>query len=536
MRTCQRLAFRENTKVSRPRLVIAIACLILAGTLGVAPAQAASGIAVRSSSVLPEQPPIGGVVRLTLDVVNDSASAWTARDTVRIRWAGSGQTAVETTQPFGQNVAAGGQTTLALVTLAPSAVGDFTLAVTLNTHGTQLALGDPIAFHLSGFLFSGRGNGHGLGMSQWGARGRGQAGQDYRNILHAYYQGVSIDVRDTNRTVRVGLTHFAVNLARLWPRLYGPFQEIAGPATVDGMPLTAEAGGFLVFGTNPKGQPTVLVQRPDGSRGLPIVIARPMTVRATGPAGLRTNLLESLDSDFRRGSEEHRYGGTLTIIPKGGARVVLVNTLPFEDYLKDVVPAEMPFAWGAEALKAQAIAARTYALRKILLGGSGDFDLEGTTYDQAYGGLGVERSASSEAVDATRGQVLTSGGRLIDALYMASGGGHTENSEYGFIRWNNGLVPAAYFSYLRGIPDPLDLSPAWQVGPFSPTVAAQILRDDGEDVGDRLVGIDVLQKGPSGRVLGVRFRGNNGTFEMSGPGLRAVFGLPDTLVTVVGGA
>ena len=521
----------------RRRLSAAVAGVIVAGALGGAPVRAASAVTVRSSSVLPQQPPIGGVVRLTLDVRNDSASAWSPHDTVRIRWVRSnGQTELEVTQPLGLSVPAGGETTLALVTLAPSAVGDFTLAVILTTHGTQLALGDPTPFHLSGFLFSGRGNGHGLGMSQWGARGRGEAGQDYRSILQAYYQGVSIDVRDTSRPVRVGLTHFAINLTRPWPRLFGPFQEIAGPATVDGTSLSVETGGFLVFGSNPTGRPTVLVQRPDGSRGQPIAITRPLTVRASGPAGLRTNLLESLDSDFRRGSEERRYGGTLTIVPKAGARVVLVNTLPLEDYLKDVVPAEMPFSWGAEALKAQAIAARTYALRKILLAGPGDFDLEGTTYDQAYGGLGEERAASSEAVDATRGQVLTSVGHLIDALYMASGGGHTENSEYGFIRWNHGLVPAAFFSYLRGIPDPLDQSPAWQVGPFSPAVAAQIIRDDGEDVGDTLVGIDILQKGPSGRVLGVRLRGISQSIEMSGPNLRGAFGLPDTLVTIVGGA
>jgi len=509
----------------------------MAAALGGAPVRAASGVTVRSSSVLPQQPPIGGVVRLTLDLVNDGASAWSSHDTVRIRWVRSdGQTALEGTQPLGRSVPPGAETTLTLVTLAPSAVGDFTLAVSLTTHGTQLALGDPAPFHLSGFLFSGRGNGHGLGMSQWGARGRGQAGQDYRSVLQAYYQGVSIDVRDTSRAVRVGLTHIAINLARPWPRLYGPLQEIAGPAMVDGTTLSVESGGFLVFGSNPAGRPTVLTQRADGTRGQPIVITRALTVRATGPAGLRTNLLESLDSDFRRGSEERRYGGTLTIIPKTGARVVLVNTLPLEDYLKDVVPAEMPFSWGAEALKAQAVAARTYALRKILLAGPGDFDLEGTTYDQAYGGLGEERAASSEAVDTTRGQVLTSGGHLIDALYMASGGGHTENSEYGFIRWNHGLVPAAYYSYLRGIPDPLDRSPAWEVGPFTPATAAQIMRDDGEDLGDTIVGIDVLQKGPSGRVLGVRVRGSSGSFELSGPGLRYLFGLPDTLVTIVGGA
>jgi peptidoglycan hydrolase-like amidase len=118
---------------------------------------------------------------------------------------------------------------------------------------------------------------------------------------------------------------------------------------------------------------------------------------------------------------------------------------------------------------------------------------------------------------------------------MASGGGHTENSEYGFIHWNHGLKPAANLPYLRGIADPLDRGPSWQVGPFSATDAAQILRNNDEDLGDRLVGIDVLQKGPSGRVLGVRLRGSSKTDEISGPVLRAWFGLPDTLVEIVGG-
>lgn len=522
--------------LSRRRLCFAVASIAIGTTMGLASVRAASGATVRASSVLPHQPPIAGVVRLDLDVVNDSPSAWSPRDTLRIRWLRSdGRTALENALPLGRSVPAGGETTLALVTLAPSAVGDFRLLVALDTHGSHLVIGDPMPFHLSGFLFLGRGNGHGLGMSQWGARGRGQEGQDYQSILQAYYRGVVIDQRDTGRPVRVGLTHGAINLARPWPRLFGPFQEIAGPATVDGARLTVGTGGLLVFGSNQFGQPTVLAQLPDGSRGQPMAITRPLTVRPTGPAGLRTNLLESLDSDFRRGSEEQRYGGILTIIPKNGARVVLVNTLPLEEYLKDVVPAEMPFAWGAEALKAQAVAARTYALRKILLAGSSDFDLEGTVYDQAYGGLGQERAASSEAVDATRGQVLTSGGHLINALYMASDGGHTENSEYGFIRWNHGLVPAASYSYLRGIADPEDHAPAWQVGPISPEAAAQALRDNGDDVGDRVVGIDVLLTGPSGRVLGLQVRGSGQTIEISGPYLRYLFGLPDTLVDIIGG-
>jgi stage II sporulation protein D len=213
--------------------------------------------------------------------------------------------------------------------------------------------------------------------------------------------------------------------------------------------------------------------------------------------------------------------------------VLPVSVLPIEDYLKGVVPAEMPPYWGVEALKAQAIAARTYAIRKI--SGGGDFDLEGNQFDQAYSGLTEQVKASSDAVDATRGQVLTYNGQLLSALYMASGGGHTENSEYGFIYWNHGLRPAVNLPYLRGIADPLDRAPSWQVGPLSATDAAQLLRNNDEDLGDRLLGIDILQKGPSGRVLGVRLRGSSQTDEISGPVLRAWFGLPDTLVEIVGG-
>src|SRR3989441_8481544 len=152
----------------------------------------------------------------------------------------------------------------------------------------------------------------------------------------------------------------------------------------------------------------------------------------------------------------------------------------------------MPPYWGVEALKAHAVAARTYAMHKI--SGGGDFDLEGNQFDQAYSGLTEQVKASSDAVDATRGQVLTYNGQLLSALYMASGGGHTENSEYGFIHWNHGLKPAANLPYFRGIADPLDRAPAWQGGPFSTSDTAQTHRDNDVDLGDPLGGLTILQK------------------------------------------
>ncbi len=501
-----------------------------------APASAAGGATLGNRTVLPQQPPLGGLVRLQLRVTNDSGTAWSAQDTVRLRWErADGRSAAVDVRPLGQGVGPKTSVTLTFVTLAPSEVGDFKLITQLSTSGKTLQIGEPVSFHLAGFLFRGHGNGHGLGMSQWGARGRAAEGQDYRAILAAYYRDTQLEARDTARMVRISLAHQPLDLSQPWARLFGPFPQIAGPLTVESAPLTVGTGDVLGFGSNSAGQPVVFVQAADGSRrGQPVLISQTLKVHSAGPAGIRTNLLEALDGDFRPGSEQRRYAGSLEIIPKGGARIRVVNVVPLEDYLKGVVPAEMPPFWGTEALKAQAVAARTYALRKI--GRDADFDLEGNEFDQAYGGLSQQRSSSNEAVEATRGQVLTASGRLVDALYMASGGGHTENSEYGFIRWDHGLIPAATIPYLRGIADPLDHAPGWEVGPFAPSTAAVLLRDRGEDVGDALLGIDVLQSGPSGRILGARLRGTQRTVEVSGPYLRYLFGLPDTLVEIVGGA
>ena len=500
------------------------------------PGVAASDVATLvSGTVIPHDPPMDGIVRLDLQVRNDTANAWTATDPLHLTWKdGGGGNVSEDTRPLGLPVARGATVTLALVTLTPAAIGDFTLSIELESHGDRLPIAGLMNFHLSGFLFKGRGNGHGLGMSQWGARGRAAADQDYKKILATYYTGTRIDTRDTSGMVRVALTDDPLDLARPWPHLFGPGGFVAGPLTVDGLPrLQVEDGSMLGFDANTWGQPTAFVIGADGSRGSPVVIAQTLTIRTTNAAGLRTNIMQIMGGDFRAGAEQRRYAGVLQVIPKGGASILPVNVLPMEDYLKGVVPAEMPPYWGVEALKAQAIAGRTYAIHK--LGQGGDFDLRASESDQAYSGLTDQRAESSAAVDGTRGQVLTYQGQLITAFYMASDGGHTESSEYRFVSWNHGPQLRSHLGYLTGISDPFDRAPTWQVGPFSPSGAATILRDNGDDIGDRLLGIDVLQKDASGRLVGVRLRGSSKSVEVSGPTLRFLFGLPDTLVDIVGG-
>ena len=216
-----------------------------------------------------------------------------------------------------------------------------------------------------------------------------------------------------------------------------------------------------------------------------------------------------------------------------------INELHIEDYLYGVVPRELgPIAFPElEAQKAQAVAARTYALANLGKRNVDGFDLLATTADQVYGGYGAEHPVSSAAVNATRGVALMYNGVLIDALYSSTSGGHTADSEESFAT----VVP-----YLRGVPDAergeaLDYVPTLEV--FKSHADARSLRSvkegdfesdwasrhrwtfewtpaeisavlsawKGFDVG-AVHAINVLERGPSGRVLLIEYVTDAGSF------------------------
>lgn len=116
------------------------------------------------------------------------------------------------------------------------------------------------------------------------------------------------------------------------------------------------------------------------------------------------------------------------VINNMGSTVTLINDLPLEDYLKGVVPSEMPSKWNEEALKAQAIAARSYAVATKNAGkhGSKGFDVLDTTADQAYGGASAEKTTTSKAVDDTKGIVLVQNKKVLPTYYHSSSGGQTK--------------------------------------------------------------------------------------------------------------
>src|SRR5205807_3570774 len=119
-----------------------------------------------------------------------------------------------------------------------------------------------------------------------------------------------------------------------------------------------------------------------------------------------------------------QYRGWLEFRPAGtGSSVRTVNALHLEDYARGVVSYEMPASWSAEALKTQAVAARTYAITSSV-GGNG-YQLYADTRSQMYGGVAAETPSTDAAVAATHGQVVTYKGKPVTTFFFSSSGGHT---------------------------------------------------------------------------------------------------------------
>ena len=121
------------------------------------------------------------------------------------------------------------------------------------------------------------------------------------------------------------------------------------------------------------------------------------------------------------------YRGHFKLINDGGALTVM-NDIPLEEYIQGVVPSEMPSSWELEAHKAQAIAARSYALANMGKRGKFGYDLKDTPEDQAYGGASAETKQTNKAVEETEGIVLVCQGKIVPAYYSASAGGKTSSA------------------------------------------------------------------------------------------------------------
>jgi stage II sporulation protein D len=344
------------------------------------------------------------------------------------------------------------------------------------------------------FAFEGRGNGHGIGMPQYGAYGYAlKTRHTDAYILRHYFPGTSLG-ETANRPVRVLLKQGPALLVSEATKLVG-----SGRA-----PLTLVADRTYRF-------------EPDGA-GLRVVDTRAGRTKARVPSPVRLtgNAMVRLRGRAQNGVMSGRYRGELWLSSGGGA-VTAVNRLAVERYLYGVVPAEMPRSWPAEALEAQAVVARSYALRNLRPAAA--FDLFADTRSQVYRGVSAESAGTTRAVQATAGDALFYGGQIAATYFHSSSGGRTASIAE---EWGGQDV-----AYLRPVDDPYDyLSPYHRWTATFTNVDAE--RRLGLLVAGDLLGMRVTARNSSGRVAAVEITGSLGVTTATGTQVRAALRLRST--------
>ena len=283
----------------------------------------------------------------------------------------------------------------------------------------------------SKFTIRGAGFGHGVGMSQYGAYGFAQNGGGYRDILAHYYTGTAIGAVDGNQRVRVLL------------------QSTRGAASFTG---AVRAGRRRL-----SSRKTYYVRRSGGRVQLRSSRGKRMgtytALRVTGRRGIVT-----LRGRAANGRVNGAYRGAIDFSPGAFSGVDAINALSLDTYLRGVVPDESPPSWPLEALKAQAVAARTYAIATMKPGAG--FDLYPDTRSQVYGGVAAEVASTNQAIAETRGEVVTYNGAPVVTYFFSTSGGRTEDVE-------NTPLGNEPRPWLKSVDDPYDdASPRHRWGPI----------------------------------------------------------------------
>ncbi len=328
------------------------------------------------------------------------------------------------------------------------------------------------------WTIKGRGFGHGVGLSQYGAFGFAEHGRNYKQILDHYYKHTKVGkAGGENVRVLLGSGGGSVGFtgaSRACGEGIDPDRDYS---------FAAEGGGVVLRGGGGK-------------------------IKGCGNEGKAGSSL--------RIDGFGRYRGSLVARNDDGSLLV-INQLGLEGYVKGVVPNEVPSSWPKQALAAQAVVARSYG---VATSRGGAFDHYADTRSQVYGGKASETSATNKAVSQTKREVVEHNGETAVTYYFSTSGGQTENSEFGFS--GGSKVP-----YLKSVDDPYDDA--------SP-VHTWTMRLSDDEIESELTGlfqgklkkVDVTERGKSPRIVRARVVGSNGSTSVTGDTLRARLGLRST--------
>jgi stage II sporulation protein D len=338
------------------------------------------------------------------------------------------------------------------------------------------------------WVVKGHGFGHGVGMSQYGAYGYAKHGKDYRFILAHYYSGTTIGTVTNTRIVRVLLDISSTDVG------FSGATSACGVALEAGRSYEAHRVGSTIKLRDSNGKPLA-----DCGRKLRAAGTGKVTIAGLGA-----------------------YRGALELVPtdSDAGSLNVIDAVAVDQYVKGVVPNESPPSWPQAALRAQAIAARSFALT-VNVGGNG-FGLYDDTRSQVYGGLGSETGSTNEAADATKGQVVLYGSEIAETYFSACSGGHTESVQNVFF---GPPIP-----YLVGVPDPYDYYcplHSWTLRFSGPEISAKL----GAYLDGKLKRVEITQRGASPRIVWAKLYGTGGVTKIRGDQLEFALGAYDRWMT-----
>src|SRR4051794_18149712 len=365
------------------------------------------------------------------------------------------------------------------------------------------------------FAIKGAGFGHGHGMSQYGAYGAAKEGLSWRQILAFYYPGTTLKRLSATTTIKVWITADDDNNLRVLP-----------------------AAGLKVYDSNDHS-----LTLPTGSKYRSWRIKRSGSGYALawkGKDGAYRTVSTPLDTSTWHVSTKAKvvklripngatreYRGTLSLVKRGsGGRTV--NKVKLEDYVRSVVPSEMPTSWAGNAVRAQAVAARSYAIRIRDFTSYSGYDICDTTACQVYGGKATttsggrrivrETAAGTAAAKATAGTIVTYGGQVALTQFASS---------------NGGAMSSGGYPYLREKKDPYDgvvKSQAW-----SKTVTAKAVAKAYPSAGT-VKQLKISKRDGSGRwggrVVTIKIVGSKRTVSVTGSAFQRKFRMRSSLYTV----
>lgn len=344
------------------------------------------------------------------------------------------------------------------------------------------------------YKLQGHGWGHGHGMSQYGARGAARQGLSWKQILEFYYPGTALST--TAAEIRVLISGDTTDDV-----VVGQTAGLSVRDLTTGAVTPLSAPGATRWRLNPGGGGTNLAYY-DGSWHQTATLAGAGEFFANGPVTLY------LPSGSRA------YRGALRATNNN-----TVNVLSIDDYVKGVVPDEMPSSWEPEAVRAQSVAARTYAAWSRATRESSYYQICDTTSCQVYGGASAEEPRSNEAVAATAGQILTYNGRPAFSQFSSSSGGWT----------SAGSVP-----YLVSKADPYEAASGNPYTNWTVDLPVKALQARYPGIGT-LQRINVTRREGGGdwegRVWSIVLDGSKADVTVSGDAFRSAFGLRSTYFT-----